>query len=156
MHQWNFKWRKVDTCILLLVFTFSFGGVLVQAQQVFQSDEIKLSYQNSYFDVVGKMNGQIYTYTASKEGYFLNIFNDSMKLEAKVNLDFFPSRIFHTEFITYQNYFLVFYVGEVDRKAIQFVAMLDAKGLLLNEPLIIDSFPVNQFTSDRNHFSIAV
>ncbi len=67
MHQWNFKWRKVDTCILLLVFAFSFGGILVQAQQVFQSDEIKLSYQNSYFDVVGKMNDQIYTYTASKE-----------------------------------------------------------------------------------------
>lgn len=109
------------------------------AQTLFIGPEQSFNFRTGEFDLLGRVGDNIYTYTADNKGYFLNAYNDSMRLLSIVALDFFPKKANSTDFIVSGNHILVFYQAEERSTIIQYAAILDRNARLLQKPKPIDS-----------------
>lgn len=127
-----------------------------KAQELFYSNPEKYSFQNGDFVVVGWSGDLIYTYRASKEGYFLSAYNDSMRLIAQVNLDFFPQKIYDVRFINYPDKIVVLYQAVQSNDVVQYAALLNDKGLLQGRPITLGSAKTGWFAGKKEYFSYAV
>jgi len=134
----------------------SFATFLTHAQTTFYSREQKFSFQDGNFEVIGRSGDRIYTYRASNEGFFLDAFNDSMRLKATVALDFFPKKIYDTKFINYDNRIIVLYQAIERNHVIQYAAILDGRARLMQKPIVLDSAKVGWLSSKREYFSSAI
>jgi hypothetical protein len=141
-----------------LTFCFAFFAILntVFGQQVMYSVYQKFDLKNSDFLVVGKVSDKIYTYHGSNEGFFLDAYNDSMSRIATVVLDFFPEKIYQTQFIAYANKMIVLYQAIDGNKVIQYAALLDENGRLKKGPLKLDEAKTGIFGPNKNYFSSAL
>ncbi len=140
---------------LLLCTSFIFQNS-TQAQTSFYSREQKFSYQNGDFNIVGRSGDRLYTYRASSEGFFLDGFDDSMRLKATIALDFFPKKIYDTKFITYNDRIIVLYQAMERNNVLQYAAILDGRARLMQKPIVLDSAKVGWMSSKREYFSSAV
>lgn len=140
----------------LLVCLFGLFINQSQAQDLFFSKPEKFSFQNSDFSVIGWSGNRLYTYRSSNEGYFLNGYNDSMQLVAKVNLDFFPKKIYDTKFYNYDDRILVFYQAIQSNEVVQYAALLDKNGLLQGRPKVLGSAKTGWFANKKKYFSYSI
>ena len=131
-------------------------GITAYAQEIFYSKESKFSFENSDISVLGWSGDRLYTYRASREGYFLDAYNDSMRLLATVALDFFPKKIYETKFVSYDNQIIILYQAVQNNYIVQYAAKLDDKARLLERPMVLDSVKAGWFNSDRKYYSYAV
>lgn len=129
---------------------------IAAAQDVLYSPYEKYDQRGGDFAVVGKVNGLLYTYRASSEGFFLDAFNDSMARVATVILDFFPSKIYETRFIPYANKIMVLYQAVETGKVVQYAALLDETGRLLKKPIALASAKTGWLGPTRDYFSSVV
>lgn len=136
--------------LVLLSFAPGFG------QQVIYSNYERFDLRNGDYSVVGKIGGRSYTYRSSSEGYFLDAWDDSMHRLATIVLDFFPSKIYETKFIAYNDRIIILYQGSVRGKITQYAARLDAGGRLQGEPLILADAKTGIFGPSGNYFSAAI
>lgn len=142
---------KILTGLLFLL-----CSIQVSAQQILFSGSEDFDFRNGDYSVVGKVDGKLYTYRAGSNGYFLDAYDDSMKRTATVLLDFFPAKIYQTQFITYPDKIIVLYQANERGKIIQYAARLDAKGLLQGKPIMLDDARTGIFGASGNYFSSAV
>lgn len=142
--------------IFILLCFFGFFLHKAKAQDLFISKSESFSFQNSNFSVIGWAGDKLYTYRASKEGYFLNAYNDSMRLVAKVNLDFFPQKIYATKFFNYPDRILVFYQAVQNNEVVQYAALLNKDGLLQGRPKVLGSAKTGWFASKKEYFTSTI
>lgn len=144
--------------LLLAALLFLSVGLVnrARAQDVFYSKENKFSFQNGDFSVLGWTGDRLYTYRASKEGYFLDAYNDSMRLMATVALDFFPQKIYETKFVSYDDQIIILYQAVQRNNVVQYAARLDNKARLVQKPVILDSVKMGWFDSGKKYYSYAV
>lgn len=135
-----------------LILYFSLSAFSVQAQEIFYSKEMRYNFQNDQYAVVGKTSEGIFTYTATGDNYFLNDYNDSMALKAKIALDFFPAKARITKFISYPENIIVFYQAEERNYMIQYAALLDKKALLIGKSIAIDSVKTTWLGMHQHNF----
>ena len=128
----------------------------VAAQDVVYSGYEKYDTRSGDFSVIGKVNNKLYTYRSTSDGFFLDIWNDSMVREATVILDFFPTKIYETKFIAYPDKIIALYQSLERGKVIQYAARLDAIGRLIGDPIRIDSIKTGFFGATKNYFSSAI
>lgn len=138
---------------LLLLFMLSFRG---NSQEILYSSPEKFSFQNGDFAVVGWSGDYLFAYSASKEGYFLNGYTDSMKLAVQVSLDFFPQKIYDTKFINYNDRILVLYQAIQAGDVVQYAALLDNKGLLQGRPISLGTAKTGWFASNKKEYFSSV
>lgn len=127
-----------------------------EAQDIFYSKENKFTFQNSDFSVVGWSGDRLYTYRASKEGYYLDAYNDSMRLLATVALDFFPQKIYETRFYTTADRIIVLYQAVQRNQVVQYAALLDSKARMLQKPIVLDSAKMGWMSSEKKYYSSAI
>ena len=139
-----------------LALLLAFGSGQVNAQDIFYSKEQKFTFQNGDFNVVGWSGDRLYTYRASKEGFYLDAYNDSMRLMATVALDFFPQKIYETQFYTTQDQIIVLYQAVQSNMVIQYAAKLDSRAGMLQKPIALDSIKMGWFSSDRQYYSSVI
>lgn len=143
--------KNIIISTLFLILTLSAGNT--QAQNIFYSKEQKFTFQNGDFSVVGWCGDRLYTYRASKEGFYLDAFNDSMRLLATVALDFFPKKIYETHFYTTDDQIIVLYQAVQNNYVVQYAARLDNKARMLQKPVPLDSTKMSWFSSDKKYYS---
>lgn len=148
--------KQVLTGLFLLLLAGWGIGQRAAAQDIFYSKEQKFTFQNGDFSVVGWSGDRLYTYRASKEGYYLDAYNDSMRLMATIALDFFPQKIYETRFFTTENNIVVFYQAVQRNQVVQYAALLDNRARMLQKPLVLDSAKMSWMSSDRKYYSVAV
>ncbi|MEO6830938.1 MAG: hypothetical protein ABI378_01790 [Chitinophagaceae bacterium] len=141
---------------LLTGLLFLLCSIQVTAQQILFSSSENFDFRNGDYSVVGKVEGKLYTYRAGNDGYFLDAYDDSMKRTATVVLDFFPAKIYQTQFITYPDKIIVLYQANERGKIIQYAARLNAKGLLQGKPIILDDARTSIFGASGNYFSSTI
>ena len=127
-----------------------------KAQDITYSAYQKFDSHNGDFSVVGRCGGQLYTFFSSKDGFFLNAWDDSMQRKATIILDFFPPKIYETQFIAYSDHIIVLYQAVEGNKVVQYAAMLDALGRLQGRPLKLDEQKTGFFGPTRTYFASAV
>ena len=138
--------------VALLLATYS-----LRAQNVLYSDYESYDTRNNEMAIVGKVNGVLYTYRSSGSDYFLDAYDDQMHKQATVVLDFFPPKIYGVRFVPFEQSILVLYQEQAGTKLIQYVAMLDEKGLLQKAPVKIDEQRISFFgSSNKTFFSSAI
>jgi hypothetical protein len=143
--------KKIIISTLLIVLVIAAGRV--QAQNIFYSREQKFTFQNGDFSVVGWCGDRLYAYRASKEGFYLDAYNDSMRLLATVALDFFPKKIYETKFYTTDDQIIVLYQAVQNNHVVQYAARLDSKARMLQKPLALDSVKMSWFSGDKKYYS---
>ena len=118
-------------CLLLPVF--------LHAQQIIFSEPFKEDSRDMNFDIIGKMNGNILIFKNVQWKYALNIYNDSMVLKDKVELDFIPGKTINIDYVAYPDFFYLIY--QYQKKGVLYCMALkmDANGKKLNEPIQLDT-----------------
>jgi hypothetical protein len=143
--------KKLIFSFLFLILAMSAGTS--RAQDIYYSKEQKFTFQNGDFSVVGWCGDRLYTYRASKEGFYLDAFNDSMRLMATVALDFFPKKIYETKFYTTDDQIIVLYQAVQNNKVVQYAARLDNKARMLQKPVALDSTKMSWFSGDKKYYT---
>lgn len=141
--------------LALLLCTMLFSET-INAQNVVYSGYEKFDFRSGDFSVIGMVNGRLYAYRGSAEGFFLDAYNDSMQRVATVVLDFFPSKIYQTRFIAYSNQIIALYQSVEGNRVIQYAALLDESGRLKKGPLQLDEVKTGIFGPNKTYFSSAV
>lgn len=108
------------------------------AQQVLYSSYSDFSVKDGNIAVVGKTAGRVYTFRGDAEGYFMDAWNDSMRLVATVILDFLPPKIYDTQFSIAGDSITLLYQYQQGRDLFLYGAVLDGEGRLLRRPLKLD------------------
>lgn len=124
-----------------------------KSQDVFYSKEQKFTLKDGDFSVVGWCGDRLYTYRASKEGYYLDAYNDSMRLLATVALDFFPQKIYETQFYANEKGITVLYQAIQHNEVIQYAARLDDKARIVQKPKALDSVKIAWFGENKKYYS---
>lgn len=148
--------KKSIYCLLLSVFCFLGGTRYTHAQDIFYAKERKFSFQNGDFDVVGWAGDRLYTYRASKEGFFLDAYNDSMRLLATIALDFFPQKIYETKFINYDDQITVLFQAVQSNYVVQYAVRLDSRARMVQKPVALDSVKTGWFGPSKGYYSSVV
>lgn len=148
MNRW---WRKAAWLLC-----FSCICLNAQAQEVIYSGYEKYDMRSGDFSVIGKVGGRLYTYRSTNDGFFMDIWTDSMTREATVILDFFPNKIYETKFVAYPDKVIVLYQGLERGKVIQYAARMDETGRLVGDPVKIDSVKTGFFGPNKDYFSSVV
>ena len=144
--------------ISLLLITVLLGATLqsASAQDVIYSTYDKYDAREGDNAVVGKVQDQLFTYRADRDGYYLDAWDDNMNKQATIILDFFPVKIQQTQFITYTDKIIVLYQANEKGVISQYAAKLDSRGLLQGAPIKIASEKTGFFGSNRDFFSVAI
>lgn len=143
---------RLYSILLLLTFVF----LDVSGQEVTYTEYEKFDNRTDAYTVVGMTGGHLYTYLRNEEGSRLESYNDSMKKVATILLDFFPQRIYQVKFITYPDKMMVLYQALESNKVVQYAALLDASGLLINKPIEIGHTKTGIFGPTKNYYSSSV
>lgn len=125
--------------ILFFIAGLLLSAQALSAQTLFIGPEQSFNFRTGEFDLLGRVGNNIYTYTADNKGYFLNAYNDSMRLLSIVALDFFPKKTSGTDFVVSGDHILAFYQAEERSNIIQYAAVLDQNARLVQKPKAIDS-----------------
>ncbi|GAA4463632.1 hypothetical protein GCM10023093_12570 [Nemorincola caseinilytica] len=131
-------------------------SIRAAAQDVTYSRYDKFDYRNSSYAIVGMSGGLLYTYVKDEEAARLDAYDDSMNKVATVMLDFFPQRIYQVRFVAYPDKIMAIYQALESNKVVQYVAMLDAHGLMKGKPIELGSTKTSIFGATKNYFSSSV
>ncbi len=148
--------KKPIYYLLLSILCFLGGMRDLHAQDIYYSKERKFSFQNGDFEVVGWSGDRLYTYRASKEGFFLDAYNDSMRLMATVALDFFPQKIYETKFINYDDQLTVLFQAVQSNYVVQYAVRLDGSARMMQKPVALDSVKTGWFGPTKSYYSSVV
>jgi hypothetical protein len=139
---------KFACVLLLLLASFS-----LSAQDLFFAKEQKIDVQNTSFESIGWCGDRLYTYRGNaKDGYFLDAYNDSMRLLATIALDFLPKKIAGSNFYVANNHIIMLYQAVQRDQMIQYAVRLNEKGLIQGKPKVLDSVRTAWLSKDRQYF----
>src|SRR5690606_30053477 len=109
------------------------------------------------YAIIGNVNNRIYTYRATADGYFLDAYNNSdMSKVATVILDFFPQKIYATQFYAVGEKIFVFYQSLEKTKLTQWAAILNEKGMLIKKPVNLGNAQTGFLGPTKDYFSYAI
>jgi len=138
----------------LLLFLLLSVPVLLQAQQITFSEPYREDAQEMNFDILGKMNGNIVIFKNVRWHYAVNVYNDSMRLTDKVELDFLPGKTFNVDCIAYPDYFFLIY--QYQKKGVLYCmgVKMDANGKKMNEPVELDTTHIGVMGDNKIYATI--
>ncbi len=101
------------------------------------------------FEIIGKLNGQVYVYKNSRDVHSISIFDASMQLLQKEKLDYLPTRILNVDFVAYSDFYYLIY--QYQRKNIVYcmAIKLDAEAKKIGGVIPMDSTILNSNSSDK-------
>ncbi len=143
MKQWIFVF------CMALVFPFC-----TKAQQIVFSEPYQDDAMTMNFEILGKLNGNILVFKNVRWRYAINIYNDSMLLKEKVELEYLPGKTFNIDFIVYPDYMWLIY--QYQKKGILYcmAQKLDAMGKKVNEALELDTTQIGSLGDNKIYSTI--
>lgn len=126
-----------------------------QAQDIFIGKEHRFYSKSGSFDIIGKVKDLTYVYRATDSDYFLDAYNDSMRIIATIALDFFPKKVDKTIFINYEDKIIVLFRSEEKGSIILSGAILNEKGLLQGRVKKLDEEKISWMRSKENYYEVA-
>ena len=139
-----------------VVFFLLCAPAAINAQEVIYSQYDKFDFRAGDYAVVGMVGGRLYNYRHLTGESVLDVYDDSMNKVAQVILDFFPEKIYDTRFIAYNDKIIVLYQGLESNKVVQYAALLDDKGKLINKPIELGKVKTGIFGAMKTYFQSAV
>ncbi len=124
------------------------------AQDIRYSEYLKIDRRDPDYSVVGRVGGNLITYRANERDHYLDIWDDSMNLQATVILDFIPTKVYGVSFIAYPDKIIALFQSSDGGNIVQQAALLDSRGRLLGRVIKIDHAKAGFFGTRNEYFSI--
>ncbi|GAA4303219.1 hypothetical protein GCM10023143_06410 [Compostibacter hankyongensis] len=125
------------------------------AQQIsYSQPEREDNARNTEFEIIGSVGGNILVFKNNRNDYALSVYDDDMKLEQRVPLDFLPRNMLTVDFVPYADHFQMIY--QFQRRDVVYClgATLGADGSILRRPELIDSSVVGAFQVKNKIYSV--
>ncbi|HLK29895.1 MAG TPA: hypothetical protein VKT28_15050 [Puia sp.] len=100
--------------------------VILNAQRIVYSEPQRDDGRRTEFEIIGKISGNFLVFTNNRSDNNISIFDNDMKLQQRVNLDFLPDKIINTYFIPYPDFCYMIY--EYQKKNIVHCAAVKIDG----------------------------
>jgi hypothetical protein len=137
--------------LILLLFILP---VLLPAQEIVFSEPIREDIREMNFDILGRMNGNILVFKNVRFKYALNIYDDSMQLKKKVELDFLPHKTFNVDYVVYPDFFYLIYQYQKKGTLYCMALKMDGNGKKINEPVQLDTTQVGVLGDNKIYSTI--
>ncbi len=140
--------------VVFIVGLFFILPLCLPAQQITFSEPLKEDSRDMNFDVIGKMKGNVIVFKNLRWKYALNIYNDSMQLKDKLELDFIPGKTFNVDFIAYPDFFYLIYQYQKKGLLYCMAVKMDANGKKINEPIQLDTTQIGVLGDNKIYSTI--
>lgn len=145
---------KLATHLSLLFIAIS--SFVCSGQEIKYTDYKDFDFRSEVFSVVGKVSDLTYVYRTSRDGYYLDAYDDQLNGVATIIVDFLPKTSYKTKFIPYSDKILVLYQASEGSDVKVYGALLDARGRLMNEPVELDEVRSSTLGGNSGLYSYAV
>ena len=140
-------------CFLLL-YILLLAPIFVQAQQITFSEPLREDDRDMNFDIIGRVKKNILVFKNLRSHYAINIYNDSMELKDKVDLEFLPTKTFNVDYVAYPDFFYLIY--EYQKRGILYcmAVKMDPNGQKMSEPVQLDTTSVGSIGDNKIYSAI--
>jgi|GEM_PF-59252 len=138
--------KKYFSLVFLLVVLFSIN---LPAQKIIYSEPDRDDPRNLDFEIIGKLSGNYLIYKNVRDAHSISVYDAQMKLAEKNKLDFLPDKIINADFLTYPDFFYMFYQYQKRSIVYSMAVKLDNKGKKMMEPIQLDTTDINYFASNK-------
>lgn len=136
------------SCFLLLFCNAVF------AQQIIFSETHREDSRDMNFDIIGKMKGNIIIFKNVRGKYAVNVYDDSMIMKDKVELDFLPGRVFNVDYVAYPDFFYLIYQHQKKGVVYCMAVKMGADGKKINDPIELDTTQVGTMGDNKIYSTI--
>lgn len=140
--------KGLKTLFLLLLL----APVFLQAQQIVFSEPAREDTRDMNFDIIGRVNKNILIFKNLRQRYTLNVYNDSMILKDKIDLDFIPGKAFNVDYVAYPDFFYLIYQHQKKGVVYCMAAKVDGNGKQIGEAVQLDTTSIG-FLGDNKIYS---
>lgn len=139
--------------------SFLFAGILLlcsglNAQRIVYSEPDRDDARTINFEVIGKMNGNFLIYKSYSSTHNISVLDADMKLVEKNKLDFISEKVQDVDIIQYPDFFYLFYQYQKRSVYYAMVAKLDAKGKLIDKPILLDTTTDVNFNNTTKIYTV--
>lgn len=139
--------------------SFLFAGILLlcsglYAQRIVYSEPDRDDARTINFEVIGKMNGNFLIYKNYSSTHNISVLDADMKLVEKNKLDFISEKVQDVDIIQYPDFFYLFYQYQKRSVYYAMVAKLDAKGKLIDKPILLDTTTDVNFNNTTKIYTV--
>jgi hypothetical protein len=135
--------------LLLPCFFVLFAIVHSSAQKVTYSEPDRDDARSMLYEIVGKLNGNFLIYKNIRDQHSISVYDAQMVMTEKNKLDFLPDKIINADFLTYPDFFYMFYQYQKKSIVYSMAVKLDNKGKKIGEPVQMDTTDINFFASNK-------
>ena len=118
-------------------------------QKVTYAEPDKEDQRSLDFEIIGKMNGEYVIYKSIRENHYIARYDNAMKMVDKHKLAFMPDRVINTEYLTFPDFFYLFYQFQKRNVVYAMAARMDPTGNIVGDPQVLDTTNINFFASNK-------
>jgi hypothetical protein len=126
----------------------------LNAQRIVYSEPDRDDARTLNFEVIGKMNGNFLIYKNYQNTHYITVLDADMKLVEKNKLDFISEKIQDVDIIQYPDFVYLFYQYQKRSVYYAMVAKLDAKGKLIDKPIVLDTINDVNFNNNTKIYTV--
>ncbi len=120
-----------------------------EAQHITYSEPESQDIRTLDFEIIGKIDNNFLVYKNVRNRYAVSIYDNSMKLSDRVDLEFIPNKVLNVDFIAYPDYAYLIY--QFQKKSILYcmAAKIDGNGKLMSDPVELDTTFISFFADNK-------
>ena len=122
-----------STCLVIFAFFTS------TAQKITYSEPDREDLRSISYDIIGKINDNFLVYKSYRDNHFIAVYDEDMKVIAKMKMTYLPDRILSASFIQYPGFFYMIYQYQKRNIVYCMGVKLDDNGKLMNDPIQLDT-----------------
>ncbi|HYK45368.1 MAG TPA: hypothetical protein VEV83_09380 [Parafilimonas sp.] len=135
--------------VLLTFLALTLLHLFSPAQRIFYSEPEKDDVRSIDFDIIGKLNNQYLVYKQVRNSHAISVYDNSMKLLERVNMDFLPDKLINSDIIAYKDFFYFVYQYQKKNVIRCMAARIDANGKIMGDPIVLDTTAISFFASNK-------
>ena len=139
---------------IVLFFLLFFSVKVVLPQQITYSEPESEDVRTLDFEIIGKVSNNFLVYKNIRNNYAVSVYDNSMKLKQRVDLDFMPDKTLNVDFVSYPDFAYLIY--QYQKRSILYcmAAKIDGEGNLLKEPFELDTTYISFFADNKIYSTI--
>ena len=139
---------------IVLFFLLFFPASAVVSQQITYSQPESEDIRSLDFEIIGKISNNFLVYKNIRNRYAVSVYDNSMKLKQRVDLDFMPDKTLNVDFVAYPDFAYLVYQYQKRNILYCMVAKIDGEGNVIKEPLQLDTTYISFFADNKIYSTI--
>ena len=113
---------------IVLFFLLFFSAKAVLSQQITYTQPESEDVRSLDFEIIGKIRNNYIVYKNIRNKYALSVYDNSMKLKQRVDLDFMPDKTLNVDFVAYPDFAYLIYQYQKRSTLYCMAAKIDGEG----------------------------